>query len=171
MTPHSAIEVANFFIKKSLDDQVPRTNLALQKIVFFAHANASHNHSVSLVTDPCMAWPYGPIFVSLYEVLKEYENSPVDQLIQIAQLDGHGGAKVVTPNVDDPDTQHYLETAWNAIGHFSAGKLVSASHQKGGAWFETVKKFVPDPTDTKQVFSLLPRNVTILEPVIRRCGR
>ena len=173
MRPYSAIAVANFFIGRSLADRVPRTNLALQKLVFFAHAAHFKGRGEPLVSDPVTAWPYGPVFVDLYRALAAHGARPVPGKIRVPVLTAGGGASVVVPEVParDADTTAFLQDAWESMGRFPAGKLVSASHSRGGAWFETVQKFVADPDDMERVFAELPRNVTVLDEAIQRCGR
>ncbi len=173
MQTYSAIAVANYFIGRALHDDVPRTNLALQKLVFFSHATYFRYKGEPLVSDPVTAWPYGPVFVELYRELSSYGSRPVSDKIKVPVLTPGGEASVVVPEVpdSDADTCRFLLDAWEAMGRFSVGKLVSASHSRGGAWFETVEKFVDDPTNMERVFAELPRNVTILDEVIKRCGR
>lgn len=173
MKNYSAIAVANFFIGRSLLDKVPRTNLALQKLVFFTHAAFFKVRGEALVSDPVIAWPYGPVFVDLYRELSSYGSRPVSEKIKVPILAPGGEVSVIVPEVSDRDTDTcgFLLDAWESMGRFSVGKLVSASHSPGGAWFETVAKFVDDPNDMEKVFSELPRNVTILDEVIKRCGR
>ena len=173
MKTYPAIAIANFFIKKSITDERCKTNLALQKLVFFAHANALHSTGIPLVSDPCTAWPYGPVFVPLYHALKRFGDQPIDSLIQIAAFDENNNPVAVTPQIanDDEETAAYLEDGWQSLSGFSAGRLVAASHQRGGAWFETVQAFVPDPSNIDDVFRLLPHDVTIFRHTIERCGR
>lgn len=171
--PYAAVAVANFFIGKSLAEEFPRTNLALQKLVFFSHATYYKKFGTPLVDDPAIAWPYGPVFLDLYQRLAKYGNSPVQEKIRVAKIADDGTISSGIPCIqeDDFDTKSFLSAAWNALGHFPVGKLVSASHSSGGAWFETVQKLNIDPTNMDVVFRELPRNVTIFDEVIRKCGR
>lgn len=111
---YSAKAVANFFIKKSLEDPKPLTHLQLQKMVFFAHAVYFKEYHKPLVVDPVFAWKYGPVFLDLYLSLKDYGDSPVTDNISEAMLLQNGeDVFVTTPEINSKDTKvlKFLDSA------------------------------------------------------------
>lgn len=168
---YSAKAVANFFIKKSLEDHKPLTHLQLQKMVFFAHAVYFKEYHKPLVVDPVFAWKYGPVFLDLYLSLKDYGDSPVTDNISDAMLLQNGeDVFVTTPEINSKDTKvlKFLDGAYNALHDMTGGRLCAISHAKGGAWYKTLEERGLDPEDKNVI---IPRNLVILDDAIEACGK
>lgn len=182
---YSISAVANYFIEKSLTEQRGITHMHMQKMLFFAHAAYCKQTGKLLFVDPIFAWQHGPVVESLYHELKEYGNGNIRKLIQFAMPDANAEKdtvfpfRIVTPFIDknDGELTAYLDSVWDSLSIVETWKLRELSHQEGGAWYETVatidmgngKKV--DPSNDEQVRKFLPRNLTILDDVIRECGR
>jgi len=186
----SAAAVANFFIQKSLDLKIPVSNMHLQKMVFFAHAAYYKSVEEPLIEEAVVAWQHGPVIESLYYDLKQYGNAQVDDLI--VSVEPSKGFqtfpfKFFTPVVPDNsvETTNFLNEVWNKLSTVDTWRLRMASHAKGGAWYTTVKNYAEslkdeqgnqkypnfDPSGDDKVAAILPRNLTILDSVIQKCGR
>ena len=74
---YTANAVANYFIKKSLDEKIPLTHMHLQKMMFFAHAFYFKHYGKPLISDPFVAWQHGPVIETLYHDLKKYGNEEI----------------------------------------------------------------------------------------------
>ncbi len=173
---YSVEAVANFFIEKSLKTETPLSNMHLQKMVFFAHAAYFKLHQKPLFSDPVVAWQHGPVVVSLYHELKQYESGKVTELIQRLEPCGNKSffpCKMVIPTIpkDDEEVVAFLNHAWNRLSEIPTWKLRAISHADGGAWYKTVASRNIDPKDDQAVRDNLPRNLTILDSVIQECGR
>lgn len=172
---YSAIAVANFFIEKSIEEKRFLTVLHLIKMAFLSHAVFYNTRHKPLFSDPVVAWKHGPVIASLYHNLKHYGNSPITESISVAKPvpdNGKFSFQLVTPNIrpDDKEISDFLTVAWNKLSTIDAWRLRMYSHEKGGAWYETVSKIVDDPNNEESLKSL-PRNLTILDKVIEECGR
>ena len=179
---YSAIAIANYFIQKGKDFAVPLSNMHLQKMVFFAHAAYFNETDKPLIVDPVMAWLHGPVIESLYHELKRYGRENITELITTVvpcQKDKPFPCKLVIPEVrmNDMETVCFLNRAWSTLACVETWKLRKLSHEEGGAWYTTVFEYAKsqgetiDPKDDSAVEKLLPRNLVILDPVIKRCGR
>lgn len=173
---YSVDAVANFFIKKSLKTESLLTNMHLQKMVFFAHAAYFKKYGKPLFSDPVVAWQHGPVVVSLYHKLKQYEADKVTALIQRLEPCGNKSffpCKMVIPTIpkDDEEVVAFLNHAWKCLSEVPTWKLRAISHATGGAWYKTVESQNIDPNNDQAVQKDLPRNLTILDSVIQECGR
>ena len=172
---YSATAIANYFIDKSIKEKRGLTPLHIIKMTYFSHAVFFNSNHKALFSDPVVAWKHGPVIVSLYHSLKCYGNNPVTDMISVAKPVSDGGKfsfKLVIPSIRTDDTEiiDFLNLAWEKLSSIDTWRLREYSHEKGGAWYETVKEKISDPSDDK-LLSNLPRNLTILDSVIERCGR
>lgn len=181
---YSAVAVANFFIKKSLDNNILMTHMHLQKMLFFAHAFYYKHKGKPLISDPFVAWQHGPVIETLYHDLKKYKDGKITDLIVVPKPDNtdekkHVSFRAVTPYVNEEDSEliQYLDSVWNSLAHVETWRLRSLSHKEGGAWYKTVKTLKKengdtiDPSNDDDVKKYLPRNLTILDSFIKECGR
>lgn len=98
------------------------SNLELQKILYLAHMFHLGRTGEPLVHGHFEAWDYGPVHPSLYHHLKVYGADPVQNIF---------------PGIGDllPGPERaIIDEAYRDLGHLGPGKLVNATHQKGGAW-------------------------------------
>lgn len=99
------------------------TNLELQKIVYLAHMFfMGRRNGEPLVFGNFEAWDYGPVHPDLYHRAKIFGSDKVKGFI-------FGGA----PDAADAERE-ILDEAYRAFGHVPAGKLVSVTHRRKGAW-------------------------------------
>lgn len=173
---YSAMAVANFFIAKSQQTDTPITNMHVQKLVFFAHAAYFKKNGRPLISDQVVAWQHGPVIETLYRVLKRYGNNPITGLITRPKKCPPGSPmpyKPVTPNVppNDTDIVAFLNKAWEVLAKIETWRLRAVSHQKGSAWYTTLINYgIKHPENDDEVAEQLPRNLVILDPVIKKCG-
>jgi len=114
------------------------TNLKLQKILYLAHMSfVGQNEGAPLVDEPFEAWDYGPVIRALYDAVKMFGNSPIQDIFygSVRPLDG-------TPE------GAMLSSAWDHLKTSSAGELVAITHIPGGAWAKTyvsgMSKVIPN---------------------------
>ncbi len=173
---YSAIAVANFFIDKAKKTATHLSNMHLQKMIFFAHAIYFKQTGKPLFSDPVLAWQHGPVVESLYHRLKCYGNSDITELIsKLEPCDEKRffPCRLVTPTIPDDNSEvvSFLNQVWDKLSGIETWRLRSLSHAEDGAWYKTVKKQGINPKDDEDVRNRLPRNLTILDSVIRECGR
>lgn len=121
---YSAQAVANFILGELPSMGVAdATNMKMQKLVYFAHGFMLGIKRQPLVEDSFEAWTYGPVCLSLYESLKRYGTSPVPGSIR---------SNDVIPG--DSPAAEVIRKMLGMLAKFTAGQLVSLSHDKEGPW-------------------------------------
>lgn len=99
------------------------SNLELQKILYLAHMFYLGRHNGQpLVSGYFEAWDYGPVHPSLYHRAKIFGSNPVENVFLDAS------------EVPDGPEQEILDEAWDNLGKAGPGRLVNATHRRGGAW-------------------------------------
>jgi uncharacterized phage-associated protein len=100
------------------------TNLKLQKILYLAHMSfVGQNNGALLIREPFEAWDYGPVVRALYNAVKMFGNSPIQDVF-------FGSVKPLEGTV----AGSMLSSAWDHLKEKTAGELVSITHVSGGAW-------------------------------------
>lgn len=130
--------IASFFIEES--SKLPEndlTNLKLQKILFYAQAEALKFHDTQLFSDNIEAWRYGPVVPAAYDWLKGCGAYPITTFDVVTSTEG------ITPKI-----REILESVWQKYSKYSAGYLVDRTHEKGSPWQEvytdTTNKIIPN---------------------------
>ena len=92
------------------------------------------------------AWPFGPVFPSLYHEFKLYGNAsitePATALVHLPVPGKQGRIVIEKPEVisDDNDALDCLRNVWEKYGPLTGGQLSSITHEKGSPWDRTVKR-------------------------------
>lgn len=132
MTQSSTLAIANFFIRKSLKEKKPITQIKLQKLIFFAHGFYLALKERPLVGEKIEAWQYGPVVPSVYHKFKKWGNNTIE--------------KVLIENDDNliihEEDLEFLDLVWHKFSHYSAAQLVEMSHEKDGPWSKAIEKSI-----------------------------
>ena len=122
---YSAIDIANYFLKKSGEDQIPISNLKLQKMVYMANGfYLADTDGDPLLTDRIENWPYGPVISPLYHKFKIYGNGVIPPVP--AGLNG-------VPEFSDR-AKTILDLTWDTCKDLDAIKLSNWTHIEGSPW-------------------------------------
>ena len=106
------------------------TNLKLQKILYLAHMSfVGQNNGALLIQEPFEAWDYGPVVRALYDAVKMFGNSPIQDVF-------FGSVKALEGTV----AGGMLSSAWDHLKDKSAGELVEVTHWRYGAWAKNYKQ-------------------------------
>ena len=112
---YSAKHVANYFLSNHRDTGI--TPLKLQKIVYIAHGWYMANYEDPLVDDEfAEAWPYGPVFPSLYHEFKHVNRRPITAMA--TEFSGENyDVELQTPQIpeDDVRTRTLLDKVWENL--------------------------------------------------------
>lgn len=74
---YSGLAIADYFVDKCLEQNIPVTNMAILKMIYFAHGLAYPELNIKLIKDPFYTWPFGPVEVNTYENFKIYGAHPI----------------------------------------------------------------------------------------------
>jgi uncharacterized phage-associated protein len=137
--PYDARAVANLLLDIAQNEfGRPITNLALQKLLYFAHGHHLIRTGQPLVNGSFEAWTYGPVHPAIY---REFKNSGAGAITDRAVArDVMSGAQKHLPDITDGAVHEHLRQVLRAYGHLSPGRLVDISHADRGPWWTTVNK-------------------------------
>lgn len=125
----SSLAIANYFIKKSLDEGKELTPMKLLKLVYIAHGWYLGLTGEPLLNEGVEAWKYGPVVPSVYLEFKKYGNSQIPQLGYIFT----DQMQIVTPMVDE-DKFEFLNKIWDVYKEYDGLQLSTLTHKTGTPW-------------------------------------
>ena len=132
---HNVLAIANGFIARADAAVRPVTHMQLQKLCYM-----SHGFTLALLDEPLIwndveAWDFGPVYPDLYDALKKYGISPIDELIHKNNWASLGGIKgsVVLEEIESRETR-IVDTIWKDYGGFSGFQLSALTHKEGTPW-------------------------------------
>ncbi|KAA0989827.1 Panacea domain-containing protein [Dyadobacter aurulentus] len=140
---HDAIKVACYFVNLGIVDDVPLTNMKLQKVLYLANGMHLALTEKPLLSDDIQAWRYGPVIPSVYNTFKGWADKPITAPQPSGDL-----------NLD-ANTQSILLDVWNITKSVDGIKLANWTHLPGSPWDEAVKRALNttiSPDLTKQYF-------------------
>lgn len=117
---------------------LPVTNLALQKLLYFAHGQFLIRTGKPLVNGAFEAWTYGPVHPAIYREFKHCRADPIRE--RALARDVMTGATQPIPALTDQLVREQIRSVLFAYGRLSPGRLVDISHAKNGPWWTTVNK-------------------------------
>ena len=139
--PYDPRAVANLLLDLAArEDDPPLTisNLALQKLLYFAHGHFLMRTQKPLVSGAFEAWTYGPVHPAVYQAFKSEGGRPIT--IRANARDVITGAVAALPDIDDVEVRRVLRNVLRSYGHLSPGRLVDISHAPRGPWATVVNK-------------------------------
>src|SRR6516164_1590141 len=95
--------VANYMLDVAANRGIAVTNLALQKLLFFAHAISLAERKVGLVSGYFEAWQYGPVHPTVYQAFKTAGSSAIE--FRAETLDPVTRVKKPLPQLSDSETR------------------------------------------------------------------
>ena len=115
----SPLAVANYLLKKNGG----MTQLKLLKLVYLCHGWSLGFFDESLVNEEAEAWPYGPIFPSIYRQTRGSGKKPVKFPL------GDGEVAQLTKKQAE-----LVDMVYDNYGDLSGNQLMFMSHRKGTPW-------------------------------------
>lgn len=129
MKSYRGIAIADYFIKRCIETNVPVTNMAILKMIYFAHGLAYAKLNRKLIRDPFYAWEWGPVERHTYDKFKKY-----------------GGNAIIAPSGETDSELRYIEDdselkkfldALLPLASINPFILSKKSHEEGGPWAVT----------------------------------
>ncbi|MEX0504050.1 Panacea domain-containing protein [Alphaproteobacteria bacterium LSUCC0719] len=151
---NSAIAVANKFIEMAASKNRCFTQMQLQKLAYIAHGWSLALYDEPMISDPPLAWDYGPVYIDLREALRIYGSREVDKPIKFGDYfagfsQGANHQDVVGTFTDKQN--HLLNEVFRVYGEFQAFQLSALTHQDGTPWHQVFvrlkQKNSPIPND------------------------
>ncbi len=153
--PFDPRAIANLMLDEADRFGISITNLALQKLLYFAHGIFLVETKGPLVSGYFEAWQYGPVHPSAYKAFKSAGTSPID--FRATSQDLVSG-RVTEVSIPESAVVHRFVTHFlGSYGRLSPGRLVDISHAKGSPW-----QYIADKGRTSVAFGLrIPDNVIL----------
>lgn len=99
------------------------SNLKLQKLLFLSHMVHLGEHNSPLTKEGFEAWDYGPVSPVLYRHVKAFGSEPIKNVFHAYSLP-----------LDNSTEASSMRSVYDQVGNLDAGRLVSITHRKFGAW-------------------------------------
>jgi uncharacterized phage-associated protein len=156
MKAHDPRAIANLMLDEADLRGIEVTNLALQKLLYFAHGLYLTQTKKPLVTGYFEAWKYGPVHPSIYNAFKEEGPSAITS--RAKGKDPLTGRPRSIRKVDDYEVVDLVRHLLRSFGTMSPGRLVDLSHAKNSPW-----DYIVDKSRTSVAFGLQIPDSVILD--------
>ena len=130
--------VANLLLDTADAQGIALTNLALQKLLYFAHGMYLLSTGRSLVSGYFEAWTHGPVHPQVYASFKEAGRTPIQ--FRAMARDYATQSVVPLPAVGDAAVLKIARDVVSTLGKLPAARLVALSHAEDGPWKLVVDK-------------------------------
>lgn len=128
--------IANFFLKKAKQEDIPVTQLKLLKLVYIGYGWVAAVLDRQLFDEPIEAWQHGPVVNSLYHEFKHYGRDPITTLGVSFDLERE---QITYPDIpeDEEDIRFILTFVWDIYKRYSAWALREKTHEENTPWHQT----------------------------------
>ena len=147
MTPCDPRAIANLLLDEADRLGLQVTNLALQKLLYFAHGLHLIQTGDPLVSGYFEAWQYGPVHPVVYKAFKTAGATPIN--MRASAIDPLTGQPRALDRLTDFSLVRLMQEVLRSYGQMSSGRLVDLSHAKGAPW-----DFIVDKARTNVAFGL-----------------
>ncbi|MBS3650812.1 SocA family protein [Pseudaminobacter sp. 19-2017] len=127
--------VANYVLDVADGEGRGISNLHINKIVYFLHADFLATFSRPLVTAKIEAWTHGPVFRELYHQFKAFGESYI--VSRATCIDPQTGQRITASCDLTAEDETFLNSILPKYIAMSPGALVAQSHVRGGPWDTT----------------------------------
>jgi uncharacterized phage-associated protein len=148
--------IANAMLDESDRIGQPVTHLALQKLLYFAHALFLIEQKRPLVSGYFEAWKNGPVHPTAYAAFKAAGRTPI--AFRAKGLNVATGVQCAIAPPTSPEICQHIARVMQSYGRMTPGRLVDISHAKDAPWH-----FVVDKGRTSVVFGLRIADNVIVE--------
>lgn len=138
--PYDPRAVANLLLDlaDAEEESLPISNLALQKLLYFAHGHFLIKTGRPLVQGVFEAWTFGPVHPAVYQAFKSEGELPIKTRAMARNV--ITGESRTIPGIDDLEVRRQLREVLRGYGHLSPGRLIDISHAPRGPWWTVVNK-------------------------------
>lgn len=124
--------IANWFLSRGEALGLQFSNLAMNKLVYFAIERALVDKQVLLTPARIEAWSHGPVIRELYHAFQSFGDRSISG--RASMFSPQERAMVTAVAEFDSEDENLLEAVFNTYGKLPASRLRQLSHIKGGPW-------------------------------------
>lgn len=144
---HDPRTICNLILDEADRTKQSITNLALQKLLYFAHGLHLVETKRPLVTGFFEAWQFGPVHPIAYRAFKSAGAEPIPFRAMIE--DPFTRAVRPLPECTDSDVKGRVGRIVTMYAGMTPGRLVEVSHARGAPW-----QFIVDKARTQTILGL-----------------
>lgn len=164
---YDAMDIANYTVNYCIDENMPVSNLKLQKLLYYIQAASlvEENYNKKMFADNISAWKYGPVVESVYHNFKWYVDKEItekvtekDLFFEFDQDDQYDPSKVISK--EDKDL---ICKVIDSYKDYSALKMVNKTHEEDpwkSAFFsnedyievESIKRFYSEKNNRALIY-------------------
>lgn len=153
--PYDPRSIANLMLDEADRFGIAITNLALQKLLYFAHGIFLIETKRPLVSGYFEAWQYGPVHPLAYKAFKAAGSDPI--AFRAMRQEIMTGRLIDIEEPVDPPVRRHVMHVLSSYGRLSPGRLVDIAHAKNSPWH-----FIANKGRTSVAFGLrIPDNVVV----------
>lgn len=135
ITHYTAVDIARIFVDKGIKDEIPVTQMKLQKLVYFANGifAALKEGKEALFDDEIQAWDFGPIIPAVYHEYKIFGADvikPENDFLRFIRK----GISFEPIELTDDLHKKIVDDTWTALKDWSGIELSNWTHRAGSAW-------------------------------------
>lgn len=130
--PYDPRAVANLLLDLAAGERKPITNLALQKLLYFAYGHYLVAKGKALLSGYFEAWQYGPVHPLVYRAFEAAGAAPITARARSTNL--LSGEQKIVRIIDSPEVEEQLRSTLFFYGRMTAGRLVEISHARNAPW-------------------------------------
>lgn len=134
--PYDPRAISNLILDFADSASLPVSHIALQKLLYFAHATFLVQRGKPLIKGPFEAWQFGPVHPAVYQAYKRAGEQPIKFRAKARNV--LTGAESDVPIPTNPDVRLHVMQVVASYGRLSIGRLVTLSHADGGPWHYVV---------------------------------
>ena len=152
-SPADPRAICNLMLDEAHD--TPVTNLALQKLLYFAHGIHLIETKAPLVMGYFEAWQYGPVHPTAYNAFKQAGDQPIS--FRAMRKNPLTGQSLPILELTNSDIIARVRRVMSLYGRVTPGRLVEISHAVGAPWH-----FIVDKARTSMAFGMrIPDDVIV----------
>jgi uncharacterized phage-associated protein len=136
--PFDPRSICNLILDEADKVGRPITNLALQKLLYFAHGQHLVEAQAPLVAGFFEAWRYGPVHPTAYRAYRSARAEPIR--FRAFLQDPFTSDPIPVPECQDPAAIERVCRIVRTYAGLTPGRLVEVSHAKNAPWAHIVDK-------------------------------
>lgn len=136
--PYDSRSIANLMLEEATRHGRGLTNLALQKLLYFAHALFLVEHGRPLVSGYFEAWEFGPVHPVVYQAFKMARDRPIT--FKACRQDLATGQRLAPEEPTEPEIRSHVAKIIAQYGGLSTSRLIEIAHAKNAPWHFVVDK-------------------------------
>ncbi len=164
---YEARKICNLLLARFDASKFGITNLRINKLLYFIHAESLRAKPNGLVRNHFEAWQYGPVIRPVFDAFKRHNDSTITGPAEY--LDYSSGKHVPVPHEDiAPDDVDFILNTFQQYNRFTTGQLVELSHEANGPWDSVYRAHLADPTASPHITNEVIRRLFLGGSVLRK---